>query len=104
MWAEGPPVIAMEWPSTLADGDALIVREETTDGPRFVVHSRRGPQLACRTYAEAETRAMAYAERAHAQAWYRDGGGFQLISSGERPGLVARRGAVGGTPSPTQHE
>lgn len=82
----------MEWPSALADGDALIVREETTEGPRFVVHSRRGPQVACRTYAEAETRAFAYAERAHAQAWYGEGRGVQLLSRGERPGLLARRG------------
>jgi hypothetical protein len=74
----------MEWPAALADGDAVIIRQETTDGPRFVVHSRRGPQLACRTYAEAEARAFAYAEQARAHAWYVDTRGLQLIGGGDR--------------------
>jgi len=85
MQADGRPVIAMEWPSPLADGDALVVRDESTDGLRFVVHTRRAPQLTCRTYAEAEARAIAYAERARAHVWYRDGRGFQLISTTSVP-------------------
>ena len=74
----------MEWPSTLVDGDALIVREEPKDGLRFVVYTHSGPQLICRTYAEAEAQACAYAERAHAHAWYADGRGLQLVG-GHRP-------------------
>jgi len=71
----------MDWPSTLGDGDALIVRQETADGVRFVVRSCLGPQLAYRTYAEAEACAIAHATRAHAHAWFGDGRAFQLVSS-----------------------
>jgi hypothetical protein len=89
----------MEWPSTLADGDAVIIREETADGLQFVVHSRRGPQLACRTYAEAEARALAYAERARAHAWYADVRGLQLIGNGDHAFSSPTRRQVGVTPS-----
>jgi hypothetical protein len=78
-------VTCVEWASSLPDGDAVIVREETTDGRRFVVHSRRGPQFACRTYGEAEARALAYAARAQTHAWYADGRGLQLLDAGDRP-------------------
>ncbi len=92
----------MEWPSTLADDDAAIAREETTDGVRFVVHSRRGPQFACRTYAEAETRAFAYAEHARAHVWYTDKRGFQLVGGDDRPVLSSTHHPVGVTPTPNQ--
>ena len=78
--APGRTVKRMEWPSTLADGDAMIVREETTDGPRFVVHSRRAPQFACRTYTEAETRAVSYARRARTQVWSKNGHDLRLVN------------------------
>lgn len=71
----------MEWPSSLAESDALIVRDETADGPRFVVHSCRGPQLTYRTYVEAEASAIAHAERGRAHAWYREGCGFHLVTT-----------------------
>lgn len=84
---DGPgwEVMRMEWPSTVAECDAVIVRDETTAGLRFVVYSRRGPQLTYRTYAEAEARALAHAEHARAHAWYRDGSGFQLLSKTSVP-------------------
>ena len=63
----------------LAEDDALIVCDDTADAPRFVVHSYRGPQLVCRTFAEAEAHALAYTERARTHAWYRNGRGFQLV-------------------------
>ncbi|OFV90213.1 MAG: hypothetical protein A3G76_08050 [Acidobacteria bacterium RIFCSPLOWO2_12_FULL_65_11] len=86
----------MEWPSTLTNGDAVIVREETRAGLRFVVHSRRGPQFTCRTYAEAEARTLAYAERARGHAWYSDGCRLQLISHGHRaiPSQIKRQVGV----------
>ena len=71
----------MNWPSTIADGDAVIVPEETTSGRRFVVHGSRGPQFVCRTYAEAEARALSYAEHAGARVWYADACGLQLVDS-----------------------
>jgi len=92
----------MEWPLTVADGDAVIVREETTDGPRFVVHSRRGPQLACRTYAEAEARASAHAERTRSYAWYADGRGFQRVGNRDRAVSSPTGRQVGVTPSSKQ--
>ena len=69
----------MDWPSTLADGDVVIVRDETTNGSRYVVHGRCGPQLACRTYAEAEARSLSYAEQSRARVWYADARGLQLV-------------------------
>lgn len=74
----------MEWPSTLTNGDAVIVREETPAGLRFVVHSRRGPQFTCQTYAEAEGQTLAYAERARGNVWYTDGRGFRLVDRRDR--------------------
>ena len=71
----------MEWPSTVPDRDAIIVHEETMDGLRFVVHSRRGPQFLCPTYAEAEARAFSYAEHACVRVWYADVRGLQLVGS-----------------------
>lgn len=70
----------MQWPSTLAESDALIVSNETFGRVRYVVYSCRGPQFVCRTYAEAEAHALAYAERAVAHAWYQDGRRLQLVS------------------------
>ena len=78
-------VVHMEWPSTITTDDAVIVREERPDGLRFVVQGSRGPQFACRTYAEAEARALSYAEHARAHAWYADGRGLQLVGGGGSP-------------------
>jgi len=76
----------MEWPSSLADGDALIVREDTPDGLWFVVYSRREPQFKCSTYREAETRTLAYAEHARVHVWYANGrSGLQLVGKLPRP-------------------
>lgn len=75
----------MEWPLTVADSDVVIVREERMGELRFIVHSRRDPQFTCRTYVEAEARALSHAEQACAHAWYADGRGLQLVGSGHRP-------------------
>ena len=77
----------MEWSSTLADRDVVLVREATPNGPRVVVHGRGGPQFTCQTYAEAEVRALAYAEQAHACVWYADARGRQLVASFVRVAL-----------------
>ena len=74
-------VMRMEWPLTACAGDAVIVPQETSPGVRFVVHGRHGPQFACRSYAEAETRALSYAEHARARVWYADARGLQLAGS-----------------------
>jgi len=78
-------MMRMEWPSTVADNDAVIVREETPDRVCFVVHSRRNPQFTCPTYVEAEARALAYARHANAHAWYTNGSGLQLLGSAASP-------------------
>jgi hypothetical protein len=90
----------MKWPSTLADSDAVIVREETADGIQYVVHGRCGPQLMCRTYAEAEARAFDYAEHARAHAWYADGRGLQLVGGNSRRLSSPTRRHVHVTPAP----
>jgi hypothetical protein len=69
----------MEWPSSVADGDVVIVREETQEGVRFVVQSRLGARVAYRTYAEAETRAITHVVHARAHVWYADGRRLQLV-------------------------
>jgi hypothetical protein len=93
----------MEWPSTIADGDAVIVREETPDGLRFVVHSRREPQFTCPTYSEAEARTLAYAEHARAHVWYANGhSGFQLVGGSTRPASSPTHRRVGAAPTPGQ--
>lgn len=92
----------MEWPSTVADDDAVIVHEETTDGPQFVVYGSRGPQFACQTYAEAEARAFAYADHAGAHAWYADARGLQLVSGGDRSIASPTHRHVGVMPTPNQ--
>jgi len=73
----------MEWPLTIAQADAVIVRENTAEGPRFVVHSRRTTLFTCHTLAEAESRTLAYAEQACVHVWYASGRGLQLV--GRRP-------------------
>jgi len=78
-------MMRMEWPSTVADDDAVIVREEMPDRVCFVVHSRRNPQFTCPTYVEAEARALAYARHANAHAWYTNGSGLQLLGSAASP-------------------
>lgn len=88
----------MEWPSSIGESDAVIVREETPDGLRFVVHSRREPQFTCPTYAEAEARTLAYAEHARAHAWYADGRGFQLLGGSARPASSPTRRRVDAAP------
>jgi hypothetical protein len=78
----------MEWPSTLADDDAVIAAEETSSGLRFVVYGRsRRAQFACETYAEAAARAVSYAEHACVSAWYADGRRFQLLGTFIRASL-----------------
>lgn len=77
---------AKPWPSTIAESDAVIVRDDTPDGVRFVIGSRRQPQVACATYAEAEARVLAYAVQSQARAWYLDARGeFHLLGKGARP-------------------
>jgi hypothetical protein len=71
----------MEWPLSASEHDAMIVRDETSPSRRFVVHGRRGPQIACQTYGEAEVRALSYARQASSRVWYADARGFQLIDS-----------------------
>ncbi len=71
----------MEWPSTASARDTVIVPEQTSSGLRFVVHSRHSLQLTCRTYAEAEARALSYAEHACGCVWYAGELGFQLVGS-----------------------
>ena len=83
----------MEWSSTLADRDVVLVRETTATGPRVVVHGRSGPQFTCRTYAEAEERALAYAEHVHACVWYADARGRQLVGSFMRVAVRTPAGA-----------
>ncbi|HEU4996415.1 MAG TPA: hypothetical protein VFT29_16470 [Gemmatimonadaceae bacterium] len=71
----------MEWPSGVAAGDAVILREDPSSGSPFVVHVSRVMQLACATYAEAEAHAASYAERAWANVWYVERGRLQLVRS-----------------------
>jgi len=74
-----------EWQHALADGDVVVVRDDAADGPRFIVYGRGNPRSSFRSYAEAEQRACADADRARAHAWYADGRGLQLIGHrGER--------------------
>ena len=49
-----------------------------------MVCGRNGPQFLCQTYAEAEARALSYAQRANATAWYVDSRGLQLLASFKR--------------------
>jgi hypothetical protein len=77
----------MEFPVTIGHADAVIVRENTADGPRFVVHSRRAPLFTCGTFAEAEARTLVYAAQARACVWYSSARGLQLVA---RPPLSAR--------------
>lgn len=91
----------MEWPPTASTGDAVVVREDPSPGSRFVVHGSRGPQFACRTYSEAEDRALSYAERAGACAWYADAGRLRLLGSFVRaPVAPPANRPVGATPEP----
>lgn len=78
-------VTQMEWPLTVADRDVVIVREKVPGGQQFIVHSRRDPQFTCRTYVEAEARALSYAEQARAHVWFADAGGLQLVGTVPRP-------------------
>lgn len=69
----------MNWPLTVSPRDAVIVAEKKSLELLFVVHGHRGPQFECRTYAEAEARALSHAEHAGACVWYADERGFQLV-------------------------
>ncbi len=71
----------MKWPSTASEHDAVIVRDEASPKLRFVVHGSRGPQFACRSYGEAELRALSYAKHACSRVWYTNGRGLQLVDS-----------------------
>lgn len=93
----------MDWSSALADGDVVIVRDETTNGSRYVVHGRRGPQLVCRTYTEAEARSLSYAEQAGACVWYEDALGLQLVGTHGRaasPPTAPQVGMTAGSNEP----
>jgi hypothetical protein len=83
----------MEWPSTIGNADAVIVRENTSQGPRFVVHGSRAMLFTCRTLAEAEARTLVYAEQAGAHVWYASGRGLQLVV--RRSGGIPDRAAPG---------
>jgi hypothetical protein len=71
----------MKWPEAASEDDVVIVREDVAAGRRFVVHGSRGPQLVCKSYAEAEAQALAYAEHACTHAWYIEGRRLQLVGS-----------------------
>ncbi len=71
----------MDWPSSVAENDAVIVLVLGGSGPQFAVHTNCGAQLLCRTYAEAAAAAVGYARRVHANAWYKGGLNLQLIST-----------------------
>jgi hypothetical protein len=75
----------MEWPSTIANVDAVIVRENTAQGLRFVVHGHRTTLFTCLTLAEAEARTLAYAEQARATVWYASARGLQLVGRPPMP-------------------
>ncbi|OFW05177.1 MAG: hypothetical protein A3I61_10460 [Acidobacteria bacterium RIFCSPLOWO2_02_FULL_68_18] len=75
----------MDWPSTAASADAVIIREKTAEGLQFVVYGKHGPQFMCGTYVAAEARALSYAEQASACVWYADARGLQLVGSFMRP-------------------
>lgn len=69
----------MQWPPTASDSDIVIFRDETTDGLRFVVHTQLGPQFSCRTFADAEERAFAFAGQPSSQVWFTDGFGLRIL-------------------------
>ena len=83
----------LAWAAPLAAGDAVIVREDTSVGLRYVLHTRAGAQLACPTFIEAEACALEYARQARTHAWFNDAGRLQLLA----PHLS---GARAGTPAP----
>lgn len=80
----------------LADGDVLIVIEETSGGRRYAVHSHHGPQILCRTYAEAEAWSLDYARRVRAQVWLRGRHRLQLVIPRGVSGPTTSRLAVPG--------
>jgi hypothetical protein len=67
------------WPVGASSTDVVIVREETANGPSFVVHTRNGPQLACRTFVEAERTALTHVEGSWGHAWFTDGYEMRLL-------------------------
>jgi hypothetical protein len=79
----------MDWPQTISIDDAVIAREDTPGGVRFVVYSRRGPQITCLTYAQAEAEMLAFAEQTGVHVWYADGRGLQLVASSVRSAMPA---------------
>jgi hypothetical protein len=64
----------------------IVAEKKKSPELRFVVHGHRGPQFECRTYAEAEARALLPCRHAGARVWYADERGFQLVGS-----FIARR-------------
>jgi hypothetical protein len=78
----------MEWPATIASSDIVIVREDGPGGMRFVAHRRHSRHLACRTYAEAEARTLAYAEQGGHNVWYASARGLRLVA---RPRIPLNR-------------
>ena len=67
--------------STVCPSDAVVVWEGPSSGSRHVVFVSHAMPFAGRTYAEAETQAVSYAERAHACVWSADGSRFRLVRS-----------------------
>jgi len=88
----------MDWPATIAHSDAVIVRENSAVGPRFVVYSRRAPLFTCLTLAEAEARTLVYAEQARAHVWYATDRRLQLVV--RRPTPHHPAGTTGGSGNP----
>jgi hypothetical protein len=84
----------IDWPSSIAENDALIVRDDTPDGLRFVVYSHRAPQFRCPTYAEAEVRTLAYVEQARVHAWFMNGTGRLELIGGPRRSSPSPVGVV----------
>jgi hypothetical protein len=83
----------LAWTAPLEVGDAVIVREDTSAGLRYVLHTQAGAQLACQTFVEAEACALEYARQARTHAWFSDAGRLQLLAP-HPPGARA------GTPAP----
>ncbi len=80
-----PPATTVAWPPTFGEGDIVIARQTTPDGVRFVIHSRRGPQVTCRTYDDAGMRARSHAELARVRAWRAEGRRLYPLRRGPGP-------------------
>ena len=80
-----PSATTVAWLPTLGEGDIVIARQTIPDGVRCVIHSRRGPQISCRTYDDAERRARSHAELAQVGAWRVEGRRLYPLHAGSGP-------------------